>query len=69
MDKNMLLYYIKKQGLKVEEFCKMMKIGKATFYRRCSENTFRVKDIWKIAEILELTQEDISAIFFANIVS
>lgn len=45
-----------------------MGMSVSTFYRRCNENSFRVKDIWRIAEFLNLTQDDINSIFFANIV-
>lgn len=69
MDTNKLLYFIKDRGYRVEDFCREMGMSISTFYRRCNENTFRIKDVWNISKFLKLTQEDINSIFFANMVS
>ena len=69
LDTNKLLYFIKNRGYRVEDFCKMMKMSVSTFYRRCKEASFRVKDIYEIAKFLDLTQDDINSIFFAHVVS
>ena len=69
MDKNKLLYFIKAKGYRVDDFCKILSIGKPTLYRRCKENSFRIKDVLEIANVLNLTQDDINSIFFADIVS
>lgn len=69
MDKNKLLYFIKDKGYRIEDFCREMDMSVSTFYRRCKEDSFRVKDIWHISEFLNLTQEDVNSIFFANMVS
>jgi hypothetical protein len=45
----------------------MLKISKKTIYSRFSgETDFNLSEIRKIAEILELTSEDILIIFFAE---
>ena len=69
LDTNKLLYFIKDRGYRVEDFCREMDMSISTFYRRCNENTFRIKDVWNISKFLKLTQEDINSIFFANMVS
>lgn len=69
MDTNKLLYFIKDRGFRVDDFCKEMEMSVSTFYRRCKEKTFRLKDIYKISDFLNLTQDDVDSIFFANIVS
>jgi hypothetical protein len=69
VDKNKLLYFIKANDYRVDDFCKVINIGKPTFYRRCNENTFRLKDVSQIANVLNLTQDDINSIFFADLVS
>ena len=69
MDKNKLLYFIKDRGYKVEDFLRKVKLDKGKFYRRINNKSFTVKEIWKIAEVLKLTAEDIDSIFFADYVS
>lgn len=69
MDKNKLLYFIKDRGYKVDEFCKALDIAPSTFYRKCNESTFILNEIWKIANLLNLTQDDINSIFFVSKVS
>ena len=64
MDTNKLLYFIKDRGFRVDDFCKEMGMSVSTFYRRCKEATFRLKDIYKISDFLNLSQEDVNSIFF-----
>ena len=66
MDTNKLLYFIKDRGIRVDDFCKEMEMSVSTFYRRCKEKTFRLKDIYKISDFLNLSQDDVNSIFFAN---
>lgn len=69
MDKDKLLYFIKRRGLRVQDFCEQIGMSYASFYGKCKDNKFLLSDIWKIAEFLELTIEDVNSIFFANMVS
>ena len=69
MDKNKLLYFIKNQGYKVSEFCEKIGMSTGQFYRRVNNESFLVKEIWDIAEFLNLTLDDINSIFFAKYVS
>lgn len=39
------------------------------FYRRVNNESFLVKEIWTIAEFLNLTLDDINSIFFVDYVS
>lgn len=69
MDKNKLLYFIKDRGYKVEDFCEKIGMSKNKLYRRINNESFLISEIWKIAEFLNLTLDDINSIFFANYVS
>ena len=69
MDKNKLLYFIKDRGYKVEEFCEKLGLSYSAFYSKCRYEKFLIGDIWKIADILKLSLEDIESIFFVNYVS
>ena len=69
MDKNKLLYFIKNKGLTVENFCESVGMSYTAFYGKCKESRFLLREIWTIAEFLNLTTEDVVSIFFANIVS
>lgn len=69
MDRNKLLYFIKDRGYRIDDFCKAIKMGKASFYKYCANDTFKVKHIRTIAKVLNLTQEDVDSIFFVDLVS
>lgn len=69
MDKNKLLYFIKDRGYNVEKFCEIMGLTYASFYGKCRENRFLLREIWAIADILNLTFDELASIFFAKMVS
>ena len=69
MDKNKLLYFIKDRGFTVESFCEFVGMSYSSFYGKCKNSKFLLSDIWKITDVLKLSQEDMCSIFFANIVS
>ena len=69
MDKNKLLYFVKDRGYKIEDFCKAIDMSYSNFYVKCRDSKFFLKEIWKIAEVLHLSIEDIDSIFFVNVVS
>lgn len=69
MDKNKLLYFIKSNGLTIGKLCESVGMSYTAFYGKCKYDRFLLKEIWKIAELLNLTTEDVVSIFFANMVS
>lgn len=53
------------QGLNVESLAAKMEIDRSTLYRKLDAGEkFTVGEVQKIKEILDLTNEDASAIFF-----
>lgn len=69
MDKDKLLYFIKNRGYRVEDFCDKIGMSYASFYGKCKEQRFVLKEIWAISEFLNLTLEDVNSIFFVKYVS
>lgn len=69
MDKNKLLYFVKDRGYKVNDFCKAIDMSYAAFYGKCRDSRFFLNEIWKIADVLHLSLDDIASIFFTNMVS
>lgn len=68
MDKNLLIYEMKKKGLNVAELCEKIGISRSAFYRKCNGQTeFKLDEIKKIKEILCL--DSVTPIFFASEVS
>jgi predicted transcriptional regulator len=56
-----------RKNINIPLLAEMLKISKKTIYSRFSgETDFNLSEIRKIAEILELTSEDILIIFFAE---
>lgn len=65
MDKDLLLYEIKKNKMTVSSLCKEVGISKSAFYRKCSGKTqFTLPEVKKIVSILNL--ESPATIFFAD---
>jgi predicted transcriptional regulator len=56
------------KGMNVESLSKALNIDKSTLYRKLSENgeTFLIKEANLIAEVLSLTYEEASDIFFSK---
>lgn len=68
MDKNLLIYEMKKKGLNVAELCEKIGISKSAFYRKCNGQTeFKLDEIKKIKSILGL--DTVTPIFFTSEVS
>ncbi len=68
MDKDLLIYEMKKKGLNVSELCAKIGISKSAFYRKCNGKTeFKLDEIKKIKEVLSL--DSVTPIFFAGEVS
>ena len=52
-------------GLNIEQVSKQIGMDKATFYRKMARNSFLVREIDELAEVLSLTSEEATSIFFA----
>ena len=55
------------QGYNVSKLSKGIGIDNTTFYRKVSKNTFSLKEVDSITEILNLSKEDAIEIFFTNV--
>ena len=53
-------------GMNVEQISKKIGMDKATFYRKMAKNSFLIKEIDAIANVLSLTSEESTKIFFAQ---
>lgn len=70
MDKYKLEYFIKNKNMDKKTLCDILNMSVSAFYRKCNGITeFTREEIAKIAEILELSGEDILSIFFTKKVS
>lgn len=49
-----------------EELASKIGISKSSFYKCLQKSNFKLSEIYKIAEILNLTSEDIKKIFFGD---
>ena len=58
-------------GLTVEKLASLIGLSKSAFYRKLkgSGENFSIKEANDIAEILNLTAEEVNAIFFAQFVA
>lgn len=65
MDKDLLVYYMKKNNVSIEKMCKELTISRSAFYRKLNGSTeFVLSEIQKITEVLKL--ESPTEIFFAQ---
>lgn len=65
MDKDLLIYYMKKNNISIERMCEELKISRSAFYRKLNGSTeFVLSEIQKITELLKL--ESPTVIFFTN---
>ena len=68
MDKALLEYEMKKNGMNVPQLCEILKISRTAFYRKCNgKSEFTLAEIKMIVSALHL--ESPMAIFFADEVS
>ncbi len=56
-------------GRTVETISNEIGIDTATFYRKLKDNSFKIAEADKIAEVLSLTGAEASAIFFSQYVA
>ena len=65
MDKNLLVYEMKKQGVSPAQLCAKLDISRSTFYRKCNgESEFTLSEIKQIVSVLNIASP--MAIFFAD---
>jgi predicted transcriptional regulator len=64
MNANKLKAKCIEKGLNIETLSKNVGIGRGSFYRKLKDDSFSVKEVRKIASSLELTQMEITDIFF-----
>ena len=69
MDKNKLLYFVRDRGYRLDDFFAGIGMARTTFYRKCQNDSFTTSEVWKIANFLNLSLDDINSIFFAKYVS
>ena len=70
MDKYKLEYFINSKNMDKKSLCAALGLSSSAFYRKCRGVTeFTRSEIIEIANILELSGEDILSIFFTKEVS
>lgn len=68
MDKNLLMYEMKKRGVSIKDMCEKLGISRSAFYRKCNEKSeFTQNEIQIMVDYLEL--ESPVGIFFTAKVS
>lgn len=68
---NKLKGKIVENGMSVQELAELVNIDKATFYRKLNANgeTFLIREADAISKALNLTGEEVNAIFFSQYVA
>ena len=68
---NKLKGKIVENGMSVSELAELVNIDKATFYRKLNANgeTFLIREADAISKALNLTGEEVNAIFFSHYVA
>ena len=66
MNVNKLKGRIVEQGLNVEQLSRRVSIDRATFYRKMAGKgeSFTVREVTEIAKALQLSKDEVNAIFF-----
>lgn len=54
------------RGISIEDCAEKIGINKSTFYRKMKQESFTIKEANGIVEELSLSEDEITAIFFAN---
>ena len=68
---NKLKGKIVENGMSVQELAELVNIDKATFYRKLNANgeTFLIREADAISKALNLTMDEVTAIFFSQYVA
>lgn len=71
MNVNKLKGKIVENGLNVSQLAVSIGVDRTTLYRKLTSNgeTLTISEAEKIAKVLNLSMEDVNAIFFANFVA
>ena len=65
MDKDLLIYYMKKNNISIEKMCEELNISRSAFYRKLNGSTeFVLSEIQKITKLLNLDSP--TEIFFVK---
>ena len=56
-------------GLTIPQFCSLMKISVASYYRKIRSNSFTIDEADRAVNILRLDAKQAIEIFFANLVA
>lgn len=69
MDKELLVYYLKKAGLSIQDIAKRLGLNDKTFYNKLNgRSEFKASEIRIIADRCMLSSKEIISIFFADYV-
>ena len=66
---NMLKGKLVEKGITVSEIAKQLNINQSTFYRKMKNNSFRISETDVIVNVLQLSADEASNIFFSQIVA
>lgn len=66
MNKKKLKAKIIELGITVEELSQKIGFSESTFYRKVDKNSFTVKEVSKLINILNLTESETMYIFFSE---
>lgn len=69
MNVNKLKAKCTEKGINIDTLSKGVDIGRSSFYRRMKKNAFSVEEAKKIAKYLGLKQQDVTDIFFEDVVA
>lgn len=57
------------RGMNIDSLSKAVGIGRSAFYRRLNKDAFSVEEAGRIAENLNLSQQELIDIFFESLVA
>ena len=66
-DYNNLFHACRKRNMTMEQLIKQLGVTKQTFYKKASNpEKFSLKEVYQMIDILNLTNEEVTSIFFNN---
>jgi transcriptional regulator of acetoin/glycerol metabolism len=65
IDRDLLLYKVKQANTTYDAICKELGIDRSTLYRHLRDESMTVAEVHKLIRILNLTTNDVIAIFLA----
>ncbi len=64
IDSRYLLARLKYLGKTQEEVVEELGMARSTFWRKLNENTFSIREVHRLMEVVPLSMEDVERIFF-----